>query len=51
MEVFDDFFAQDEFLIDPDDLELETDENWDTGIKSDIFATGQNPDIFKTKEA
>ena len=51
MEVLDDFFAQDEFLIDPDDLELDsTDENWDTGIKSDIFATGSNPDIFSTKD-
>ena len=48
---FDDFFGENEFLIDPEDLEVQESENekWDTGIKSDIFATGIEPDIFTTK--
>jgi len=46
---FDDFFGQEDFLIDPDEKELKTTENWDTGIDSDIFVTGSNPDIFSTK--
>jgi hypothetical protein len=49
---FDDFFAQDEFLIDPDEAELvSSKENFDTGIAPDIFASGESPDIFTTKEA
>ena len=47
---FDDFFQQDEFLIDPEDLETPSGENWDTGIQPDIFATGESPDIFTTKD-
>lgn len=48
---FDDFFQSDEFLIDPEDLETPSGENWDTGIQPDIFATGELPDIFTTKDA
>lgn len=48
---FDDFFDQTEFLIDPDEKELQTDEKWDTGIPSDIFASGEPVDIFTTKDA
>jgi hypothetical protein len=46
---FDDLFSEDEFVIDPDDLELQTEEKWDTGISPDIFASGSEPDIFNTK--
>ena len=48
---FDDFFNQDEFLIDPEDTQdlPVTTENWDTGIDADIFASGESPDIFNTK--
>lgn len=48
--MFDDFFQQDEFLIDPEDIKPSEDvENWDTGNTPDIFASGQEPDIFSTK--
>lgn len=47
---FDDLFSEDEFLIDPEDLELQTDEKWDTGVSPDIFTSGEKPDIFNTKE-
>jgi len=47
---FDDFFQQDEFLIDPEDVVATTGENWDTGIQRDIFASGDIQDIFSTKE-
>ena len=48
---FDDFFQQDEFLIDPEDIQdlPATTENWDTGNVPDIFASGDSPDIFTTK--
>ena len=46
---FDDLFSEDEFVIDPEDLELQTEEKWDTGITPDIFASGSAPDIFSTK--
>lgn len=47
---FDDFFDQDDFLIDPEDLENTSDENWDTGVKPDIFVSGGEQDIFSTKD-
>ncbi len=49
---FDDFFGQDEFLIDPEDAQNlpEGAENWDTGIAPDIFKSGENQDIFNTKD-
>lgn len=52
MDVFDDFFGQDEFLIDPEDAQNlpEGAENWDTGIAPDIFKSGENQDIFNTKD-
>ena len=46
-----DFFGEEEFLIDPEDLEVKGNENWDTGINPDIFSTGETPDIFSTKDA
>jgi len=51
---FEDFFGQDDFLIDPEDLESATDvtaggESWDTGSIPDIFASGECQDIFSTK--
>lgn len=48
---FDDFFNQEDFLIDPDDMENTSGETFDTGIVPDIFASGQSPDIFTTKDA
>jgi hypothetical protein len=49
---FDDFFDEGDFVIDPDDLHSrETGENWDTGIAPDIFASGEQQDIFSTKNA
>jgi len=47
---FDDFFDQEDFLIDPEDLENKSDEAWDTGINPDIFTSGVEQDIFTTKE-
>lgn len=49
--MFDDFFSQDDFLIDQEDMELEVSESdsWDTGISPDIFATGESQDIFNTR--
>lgn len=48
--IFDDFFGEDDFTIDPDDLYTRDDtEGWDTGIDPDIFASGQAQDIFNTK--
>jgi len=50
---FDDFFSDDDFIIDPQDvtgdLPERSGEGWDTGMDSDIFATGEMPDIFSTK--
>jgi hypothetical protein len=48
---FDDFFGDDDFMIDPEDLEVERTDNesWNTGIEPDVFASGNNPDIFSTK--
>ncbi len=48
--MFDDLFTADEFLIDPEDVQAPTGENWDTGIVPDIFASGDSQDIFNTKE-
>jgi hypothetical protein len=48
---FDDFFQQDEFMIDPEDLETPQGESWDTGIQQDIFASGEKQDIFNTRDA
>ena len=46
---YEDFFGQEDFLIDPEDLETEnTTEPFDTGIVPDIFASGDNQDIFST---
>ena len=51
MMVMDDFFDQDDFLIDPEDIEENTSgETWDTGISPDIFASGESQDIFSTKD-
>ncbi len=49
---FDEFFGQDEFMIDPEDVkDLPANaENWDTGNTPDIFKSGENPDIFSTKD-
>lgn len=50
--MFDDFFGQDDFLIDPDDVDdIPQGENWNTGIHPDIFTSGNNQDIFSTKSA
>ena len=49
-DIFEDMFTPDDFLLDPEDSELQTDENWDTGIPSDIFASGEVADIFTTKD-
>jgi len=46
---FDDFFGDDDFLIDPEDIEQSSEEAWNTGSQSDIFASGENQDIFSTK--
>jgi hypothetical protein len=50
--MFNDFFDQDEFLIDPTDEDTATTTmgSWDTGIQPDIFSSGEKPDIFSTKE-
>lgn len=51
MSGFDDFFSDDDFLIDPDDLyPRDSDEGWDTGVSPDIFASGEPQDIFSTKD-
>lgn len=49
--MFDDLFGDDDFVIDPDDLETVTEEKdaWDTGIDPDIFSSGEEQDIFTTK--
>lgn len=51
---FDDLFGPDDFVIDADDVQQVTDGNenagsWDTGNSPDIFASGEQPDIFSTK--
>ena len=48
--MYDDFFGQDEFLIEPDTRDSRDSENWDTGNSPDIFATGEASDIFSTKD-
>jgi len=48
---FEDFFDQEDFLIDPEDVNSGTGETWDTGSSPDIFTSGQAPDIFTTKDA
>jgi hypothetical protein len=45
---FEDFFDQEDFLIDPDELENKDGETWDTGIEPDIFSSGVEQDIFTT---
>lgn len=48
---FDDLFSNDDFLIDPEDVrDVAPSENWDTGNEDDIFKSGNQPDIFSTKE-
>lgn len=48
--MFDDLFTEEDFVLDPEDLETNpTGEKWDTGIVPDIFASGEEPDIFSTK--
>lgn len=48
---FDDFFGDDEFLLDVEELEAAAgEEAWDTGQPSDVFATGEKSDIFTTGE-
>lgn len=51
---FDDFFEDfdlgDDFNINPEDLSPSTNEAWDTGIEPDIFGTGEEADIFSTKD-
>ena len=47
---FDDFFDQNDFLIDPEEMENNSGETFDTGIAPDIFTSGQQPDIFNTKD-
>lgn len=46
---YDDFFGDEDFLIDPEALENDSGENWDTGISPDICSTGEPQDIFSTK--
>jgi len=47
---FDDFFDEGDFIIDPDDYHpRDTNESWDTGNSPDIFASGDDQDIFSTK--
>ena len=47
---FDDLFTNDDFLIDPEDeREIVQTESWDTGNSPDIFASGERPDIFSTR--
>jgi hypothetical protein len=48
---FDDFFSNDDFVLDVEELEAAANEEpWDTGVEPDVFATGENPDIFSTGE-
>lgn len=48
---FDDFFSNEDFVLDVDELEAAANEEpWDTGLEPDIFATGETPDIFSTGE-
>jgi hypothetical protein len=49
--MFDDLFGPDDFMLDPEDVQnqVEGTESWDTGNESDIFASGESPDIFTTK--
>lgn len=48
--IFDDFFDEGDFIIDPEDIESRDDiEEWDTGIDPDLFASGGDQDIFSTK--
>lgn len=51
MSAFDDLLLPvDDFLIDPEDVnEITVSEAWDTGNSADIFASGEQPDIFNTK--
>jgi hypothetical protein len=50
---YDDLFSQDDFVIDADDVQQvandDGDVSWDTGNTPDIFASGEQPDIFSTK--
>jgi hypothetical protein len=50
--IFDDFFDQQDFVIDPDDLHSRenVNEDWDTGVTPDVFKSGGDQDIFSTKE-
>ena len=50
MDFDDGLFDLDDFLIDPEDVSGDNAETWDTGIESDIFASGSEPDIFTTKD-
>jgi len=48
---WDDLFGDDDFLVvDENDLAVQSTEGdaWDTGCDPDIFASGQNQDIFST---
>lgn len=48
---FDDIFGPDDFVIDPEDVrDVVSQENWDTGNDPDIFKSGEQPDIFSTKD-
>lgn len=52
---FDDFFDEGDFIItDPEDISGDlpetVGEGWDTGMNPDIFASGETPDIFSTKD-
>lgn len=50
MSGFDDFLPMDDFIIDPEDVERDVSEDqaWNTGVPSDIFATGENQDLWST---
>lgn len=48
---FDDLLGVEDFMIDEEDVrDVTTTEAWDTGNGSDIFASGESPDIFSTKD-
>lgn len=46
--MYEDFLGQEDFMIDPEDLDVESTEPFETGIVPDIFASGENQDIFST---
>jgi hypothetical protein len=48
--MFDDFFNDEDFVLDPEDLQNNSGEEWETGIEPDMFSSGETPDIWSTKD-